>query len=605
MINDYKGFTEPENLNYINGFSYMSNDDLAAFLNTYELSFSLEQIIYIRDYFKNVKKMFPTYNQIFFLDEINKIRISQKKDYSIYSATSLEGATPILEASKDLLSKRGAIKKKTFGAMPVSFAAEIASEYLKHIGCSAEARLFTPAKSNSQTQYYIHTDDDIPLFVYNESSTVSQPTSIHNTLVMLCPTDAFIDYDAYYSNVIAFSSLPEIEAVISDKKTVKAPYGIFELLAKEANGIFVNLSTIPEIDKDENGRVTDLRSALFSCIGRYVFSASNTSIGILNRIAEEYSLKVCVFAVKNDSLTITFDSIKNPAFSFDFNFLQAISNFKEHREYIFTDESNSPLDKKSTVYLTDTASLIRQTHRADKILNFGKTITSAAGRELDVSPHKSAAISIVDAINALVAKGAAKDSISLAIHYSLLGGTDNSVELGKNLAAILGAYRSMIELCVSDSEPQISYTGKKRNIVVLASAKAPIRQIGSSFSSKGTHIYFYELKLHDDGLPDYQKYRAFLKYFYSLLENDNILSAFAISENLSSTIQNASLNTCIDFDLDINDKIAKDAHGVLFELDKPLNIKLDAFDAIFNGIDENLNLISNDIFYVGRTGEKY
>ena len=605
MTNDYNGFTAPEGVNYINGFSYMSNDDLAALISTHGLSFSLEQMIYIRDYFRNVKKIFPTYSQLFFFDEINKIRKSQKNDYAIYSATSRDGATPILEASRDLLSKRGVINRRSFGAMPISSASEIASEYLKHVGCAQNTRLFAPAKSTSSAQYYIHSDEDAPLFTYTESPSTIEATSIHNTLAMLCPTDEFMGYDAYCESASAFTSLPEIYSIISEKSTVKAPYGIFEFLAKESSGVFVNLSTIPEIEKDDSGRVTDLRSAFNSCIGRFIFSTSNTSIGVLNRIAEQYSLKICIFAIRNNSLSMTFDSVKNPIFSFDFGFINAIMGFKEHKEYIFSDESDAPLGERISVYLTDSTSLIRQTHRAEKILNFGKVIASATGRVLNASPHRSAAIAIVDVINTLVAKGAPKDAISLSIHYTLLGGTDDSIELGKNLAAILGAYRSMIELCVSDSEPQINYSKHKRSIVALASAKTPIRPIGSCFKESGSHLYFYELKFSEDGLPDYKQYRAFLKLFYSLIENDAVHSAFAINENLSSAIQGASTGACIDFNLDIDAQSLQGAHGVLFELNKPLDLKADTSNAIFKSDGKNLNRILDDIFYIGRTCEKY
>ena len=302
MINDYSEFIAPEELNnYVNGFSHMSNDDLSAFANKFALSFSIEQLTYIRDYFKNVKKMFPTYNQIFFFNEINKIRKAQKTDYSIYSATALDGAAPIMEASKDLLSKRSAIKRNVFGAMPISFASEIASEYLKKIGCSQGECVFKPAKSGLSTQYYIHTDEDIPLFTYANVNyspqSNTQSVDIHNTIVMLCPADECTDDATYCSQVNDFTALTEISSIISGKRTVKAPYGIFEILMKEIDGVWVNLSNIPEIEKDPSGRVIDLREAIFSCYGRYVISTSNASIGALNRLAEEFSLKICVFAV--------------------------------------------------------------------------------------------------------------------------------------------------------------------------------------------------------------------------------------------------------------------------------------------------------------------
>lgn len=586
MFNDYNGSREPDT--YINGFSFMSNDALSAFINDNELSFSLEQMIYIRDYFRNEKKMFPTYNQMSFFNEINKIRKSQKKGYSIYSVTSTEGAEAILESSKDLLSKKKAIKKTFYGAMPLSFAAEIASEYLKKIDCAENSKNFLPASSDYSSEYYIHTDDDLPLFVYSNGNQTAQGPSksaiIHNSLVMLCPTED-IEYSDYFDRVNSFLSLPEISTMISKQSTISAPYGIFDALSKEIGGVFVNLSNIPEIQKNENGKVEYLSLLLTSCIGRRIFATSSSSVGIINRIAECYSLKAFIFGTRNYSRTLSFDSIKNPTFSFEFDFLQRIMNFTDHREYIFSNEINAPLGARKNVYLTDNRNMIRQTYRAERILNFGKITACAVARELDTSPHKSAAFAIIDAINTLVAKGISKNAITLSIHYSLLCGNEDSRELGKNLSAILGAYRSMIELCVSDTTPQISYTEKKRNIVVIASANSPKKTIGSNFSSGNTHLYFYQINTLESGLPNYENYRSFIKYFYSLIEKDNVLSAFSINENISTVLKNASSEACIKFDEAFDLNSFGNSHGIIFETSET--------------IPSNSN-----VYYVGSTSEK-
>lgn len=600
MFNDYNGASAPEELsNYVNGFSLLTNDQLSAFSNINELSFTTEQLIYIREYFKNVKKIFPTYNQLFFFNELNKIRIMQKKEYSIYSATAIDGAEPIMETSRDLLAKRNTINRTIFGAMPLSFASEVASEYLRHIGYAQEARLFTPAKGSLSSQYYIHTGDDIPLFSYSPSLPQAQSNleNAHNTLIIICPTED-MDYAQYCERIDIFTALDEISAIISSKTIIKAPYGIFDILMQETDGVWVNPANISEIEKNEFGAITDLRTMLTSCIGRYVFSTSSASIGILNKIAEQYALKVCIFAVRNQSHTLTLDSTKNPAFSFDFDFIQSIINFKEHREYIFSDESNCLIGAKKNVYITSMQGNNKQIFPADKILNFKKMITSATAREIDASPHKSGALTIIDAINALVSKGVAKDTIALSIHYSLLCGTDDSIELGKNLAAILGAYRSMIELCVSDSTPQISYNNKTRSMIALATAKTPQRQIKSSFTNGNTHVYFYELKFREDGLPDYNKYRSFLRCFYTMIERDDILSAFSINESLSTTIEAASVNASINPEQSFSISDHQSAHGMLFEVSAKINSESDRNKALFAHI-------ADDIFYVGTTIEKY
>ena len=589
-INSFMNFDS-----FVNGFTFMSNNELAAFLSANAYSFTLEQFIYIRDYFKNEKKMFPTYNQLMLFDAINRARIIQKKGYSIYSASSNDGAEYILDTSKDMLAKRTTIRKGFNGAMPISYASEIASEYLNTIDCAEKAEDFIPASSNFTAGYYIHTDESEPIFVYadqaiyaNDLAAQAQSqmgySNMHNTLLMLVPTEN-IGPDEYNARVKELLSLPEVNSLISNHSVITAPYGILDVLLKETNGIFVNLSNIPEVEKNEYGRVVHLTSLISSCIGRHVFATNNMSIGIINHIAENYKLAAYVFAIRNSTKLCTLEAMKNPPFSFDFNILQTITNFKDHSPYTFTDEKAQPLGARKSAYLTDNRNGAKQTYRAERILNFGKAIACASARELDPSPYKTAALNIVDVICSLIAKGVAKNSITLSIQYSLLCGTDDPVELGKNLSAILGAYRSMIELCVSDKSPQISYNEKARSILSIASSKPPKRPIRSSFSSEHTHIYFYSLEFCENGLPDYEKLRKFISYYYSEIENDNILSAFAINENISAILHGASQNANIEFDSSFFAEQFNLAHGILFET-------------------RDLITVSNDIYCVGNTFKK-
>ena len=57
MFNDSNGIKDAES--YINGFPLIPNNELPAFLISNNLSFTLEQIIFIRDYYRNEKKHFP------------------------------------------------------------------------------------------------------------------------------------------------------------------------------------------------------------------------------------------------------------------------------------------------------------------------------------------------------------------------------------------------------------------------------------------------------------------------------------------------------------------------------------------------------------------
>ena len=563
MLNEY--ISERDIDAYVNGFTYMTADELSAFITTHELSLSLNELVYIQNYFKCNASCFPTYNQLDFFNELCRIRKAQKSDYAIYSASAKAGAEEIFETSKDLLSKkRSLIKKRLFGAMPASYAAQISAEYLNQAGLSNES-YFISAENLPNADYYIHGNDGVPLFAYRDpkakTASASKATHGNASFVMLCPLYDMDDAE-YVDRVNAFLSLNEVKSAIAEQATISAPYGIYGVLVKETNGIFTTLSNIPETEKNENGKTVRLSSLLSSYVGRYIFTVDNVSLGLINQLAMQYSLGAYVFATRNYSKKFTLESIKNPAFSFDFEFLKGFAKFKEQREYIFSKESDSPIGSKEAVFLTTYKDAVKRTYRADRVINFGKTVAAATSRKLSASPHKTAALAVIDAANSLIAKGVAKSSITLAVSYSLPEGTDDAAELGKNLAAILGVYRSTIELSLAQSEPRISYNNGKRSVTIVASAKAPKRAVENVFKNGNTKVYFLPVYFSENGLPDYEKYRKLIARFYQGIENDSVLSAFAINENLTQTVKSAAKLTRFDF---LNDFEFESPHGILFE----------------------------------------
>lgn len=583
------------NTEYINGFNVMPNDVLIRFAESEGLSFTPQQLFYIRDYFLNRKKALPTYSQLKFFSAVNDIRKKKKIDFPIFSASAQNGsAKEIMETSQDLLSKRSVIDKKVFGAMPISFAAEIASEYLKYLGVNEKNKYFSPIHDNVPNGYYINTDGGEPIFEYSDPDApknipmqnIQAPVGsigANNAIVMLCPLSPMSD-DEYAERVNAFLTLPEIAPITTTPVEISAEYSLFSLLKNERNGVFADISRLPDIKKNEQGKIDSLLPLLNDCYGRRVFATNFPSLAIINRISGNFGLMLCHFAMKNDSKTITLDATRAPIFSFDFEFLDAMEEFKEPHEYIFSDESNLPIGQKEKIFLTDNRRPEKQSYRAERILNFGKIIASATSRELESAPFKTASITILDAITSLIAKGAAKNDISLLINYSLLGNTDDSIELGKNLSAILGAYRTMIELCVSDSNPKISYNTKKRSIAVLASAKQPIRKIKSTFSDGDTYLYLIPYKYDQNGFINYGAYRSTINEYYSIIEKDLVLSAFAVNENLATLLNgiNGNVSVAVDADFDLDSQ--KLTHGILFES----NVELSS--------NENFILIGKTVF---------
>ena len=561
---------------YVNNFLSAYKVELMKISSENGFSFLEEELLFIQSHLRDKKKALPTYNQLNFFSEISRIRQQEKTTCAISSvATNSPKESIIFETAKDLLEKKNICQEKIFGATPLAFTSHTASEYLRYIDCAEKDVFFVPSEKAQQTSYYIHTSDRIPLFSLTDTENQKdkqkkeEPTTKKNAIAILSPKFE-MSQEEYKQKAESFFSSHAGQFYISNYKAITGAFGLFGILAKENDGILVNLLNIPAIEKDENGKISSITSLLGTFENRYIFDLDPINTMVLNHVAEEFGLSVSSFAIRDSSGLFSLVRLNCPAFCFKTEFLLDLINFKESKKYVFSDESEKAIDSKNPVFLTSNKADGRHTYSAEKVLMFTKVIASATSRKLKNSPYKTASIAVLDAITSLVSKGVAKDTITLSIHYSLLSQTDDPLELGKNFSAILGAYRTMIELCVSDFEPQISYSSTKRSITVTASAKPPYKKLDNRFAEKESFIYFLPISYDDDGNPDYEKYRYMLKYFYLLFEKDAILSSFSVNENLSSVILNASQRNNISFFEDINSAELSSSHGILFETYKEL-----------------------------------
>ena len=557
---------------YVSNFLSANKEELVRFSKENGFSFSEEQLVYMQSHFRDEKKALPTYNQLCFFNKINEILISKKRNLAISSVSAKDAeASIILDTAKDLLEKKKLCQKKLFGSAPISYVARTASEYLRYVDCCENKNHFLPSSQAQRSNYYVHLNDNIPLFSLadvSKNATTSNEDE-NSAIALLYPIVEMTD-EEYSKNASAFFG--SVKTVIADYKTIPNYLGLLEILYKETDGIFVDLSRLPNVEKDGNGKVNSLDPLVFSCVGYHVFDISPSDLPYLNSISAKYGLAVVVFATRNDSELFILDKTSNPAFCFKFDFISRLINYQAPSNYIFASEKDNPVGKKRPVFLSDKSDSAQRTYMANKLLSFTQTVACASSRDIIDAPYKTSAVATLDAITSLIVKGIPKSAITLSIHYNLLSETDDETELGKNFASILGAYRTMIELCVSDFDPQISYNSTARNITVLASAKKQIKSTKSSFGSEESFIYFMPFAYDDYGIPDYQKYREAIKLFYALFEKDEIGSAFYVNENLFSTMSNASSGTSIDYSESFNFEKFSSARGILFETKNALSV---------------------------------
>lgn len=181
------------------------------------------------------------------------------------------------------------------------------------------------------------------------------------------------------------------------------------------------------------------------------------------------------------------------------------------------------------------------------------------------SPYHGSTYAIVESVSKAVALGADYKNVYLTFQeYFERLGTDPK-RWGKPFAALLGAYRTQLELGIASIGGKDSMSGSFNELDVpptlTSFAVAPVKAdkvISQEFKSSGTKVVMFPVKRDENDLPDFDALKKMYDTVHGLIENGAVKSASVVKGfGLAETISKMSFGNMIGFrfNSDIDEKL--------------------------------------------------
>ncbi len=216
------------------------------------------------------------------------------------------------------------------------------------------------------------------------------------------------------------------------------------------------------------------------------------------------------------------------------------------------------------------------------------------------SPYHAAEYSIVEACSKVVAAGARYNKMRFSYQEYFERMKDQN-SWGKPLAALLGALKMQIELCLPSIGGKDSMSGTFQDISVPPMLMAfgittvdANKVISPEFKSAGNNIYLIKHNELENYTPNLEELKDNFDFVSANIEAKNIISAYALSfGGVIEALAKMSFGNNIGFDINYDEKLL-DAYNYGSILVETPN-ELDYPNAIYLGKTTNNNALVNGI----------
>lgn len=176
------------------------------------------------------------------------------------------------------------------------------------------------------------------------------------------------------------------------------------------------------------------------------------------------------------------------------------------------------------------------------------------------SPYHGSAYAIVESVSKAVALGADYKKIYLTFQeYFERLGTDPK-RWGKPFAALLGAYRTQLELGIAAIGGKDSMSGSFNELDVpptlTSFAVAPVKAdkvISQEFKNVGSKVVMFTVKRDENDLPDFEELKKMYDTVHSLIQSGKVFSASVVKGfGLAETVSKMAFGNMIGIEFDKN-----------------------------------------------------
>lgn len=330
----------------------------------------------------------------------------------------------------------------------------------------------------------------------------------NTAIAILLPLDN-IDYD---------KATEDLFKERNDLKPIRiSEYGLLHTLSAISSGIYTDVTVIPSYTKESGADFL-----INGEIGRYLVAFDKSILGEIRIAADACGLNAIYFA------KTTSDGI-----------------FRQ-RQYP---------DISAVIPVTLIESVVSSVTEASFDLTDENVIEAI---------YKNAILSSASAVLSMIAKGASRKDMTLYNEYHFPSLRDPRT-LGCSLAALLGVYRSVAELCIPEKS-KIRYVDCLDTPMLHTDVKIKNcpPKLNAELFIPDKELYLLSFNTDDSGIPDFESLRAMWKYFSSIVDSGDVLAATDITPSTIDILNDKR----VILDENTENILHSQRYGIIFATDK-------------------------------------
>ena len=496
------------------GFSLYGEGRIAELRDFLQLHMSPSDLAFIRNYYSSKKYSDISFGELYLLDGIVTGARESRENAALTDIYTDD--KNIIETYDDLISKHTALCGENFPPLPIDEAAKVCPKYMERIEKAYDCPFLPHELKRENGRSLISVLSD-----YSAKKELEPNTAF----VIITPCGEDCDYK---DTLESFASSSVFAKYVISAQMVRKT-GIAAALAKMTNGIYADIFSIPGLP-----RVPELSHLATECRGYLIAAMPKYAIEEFSASAAQYGLSAAYFAKAVPSDDILLYKQEHISMRMDTALISALASLTYSKDFHIRKDGRAHIGYLRSQVLMSTENLTREQIIYGSTIHSCDMIFSPVAAEIKTGFFVNSLNAAIDSLLPLIACGIPREDISISVRYEFPDADGNA------LASILGIYRTLTELCISNAA-ETEYTDAD-GIFVSCTAHCGNEHIilPSSFTAEDNLVYFLSYDENDNGIPDFEGLRGMFDYVRSLSSSGTIKSARAVSGNLSDALAQAS-----------------------------------------------------------------
>lgn len=504
-------------------FSRFNADMLMGMRADLSLTMTVEDLQYLQKHFSTQEKRDPYLDEIYFFDDL------VRRCRTTYASAAITAATirhpDVTETYRDLLEKNRVLP---FSEVPLTVARvlRVASMYLNRIGIAPISRALGFDEAERPLFTYGATQESAVSFGALPEATPKKSLPPKTALVLLCAKKECADPDKARRSLL---SSPFGKAKILMHKTVE-PAGIAVTVCRMAKGVFLDLNPLPPLT------CPDFSALSGAFAGEMLVALATEEVSALLAQADALGLQAyyCAGVLADSHLTIRMKNGNQITYQSELltaladSMLQVCAETPE--ENLLTVLSHTPL------LLHPDCPVFAPKALSAPLTADGKCF-SVVATDADENPFSVGVNTLLNTLLPLLAQGISHQKISLSLRFSIPTEDTSPAGIGRALSLMLGAYRVMMELCITDVNSVICPAKDGKYALHAVAFAATSKQENASHTVLGAQVYLLSFRRTPTGLPDFADFRAMCKTVSDLHRKKKPIAALPVSGRVSDAVR--------------------------------------------------------------------